>query len=71
MTMNVICDNCKAERTMALKYVPSSMSADLAEMVTGVRPHQWRGEAECPCGYDFMILISGTCTKRTVEEGNQ
>ena len=62
--MNITCTNCGKESVVTLEYDLDSMSAKIAEDITGVKPHYWMGEVDCPCGYETIAMMTVTCTKK-------
>ena len=62
--MNVTCTNCGKTAVLTLKYDSDSMTAKVAEAATGIKPFNWRGEADCPCGFETMAMMTVTCTKK-------
>ena len=62
--MNITCTNCGKAGVVTLEYDADSIAAKIAEDMTGARPFNWRGEADCPCGFETMAIVTVTCTKK-------
>ena len=63
MQMNITCGNCEKTFDMTLEHKLNSLSAELAEAVSGIRPHQFYGAVNCLCGYETSIMMTAVCTK--------
>ena len=62
--MNINCTNCGKGTVVTFRYDSGNMVSKAMAAATGIKPFNWMGKADCPCGYETMAAMTVTCTKK-------